>query len=189
MVASQKKTMRLMMKEQRRMLFKQHPRAGEVLSDLFFDSFDFPKQTLFGAYWPIGSELDIRPLLYELMEKGFRCALPCLTQEGLLFHLWTLSTPLQKGPFHVLEPSSTVPTAIPNVLLVPLLAFDRQGHRLGYGQGHFDRFLHQHKVITIGIGFKGQEVDRVPHQAHDFSLDYILTEEEIISCTPLTSRA
>jgi 5-formyltetrahydrofolate cyclo-ligase len=96
---------------------------------------------------------------------------------------------LQKGPFHVLEPFSTVPTAIPNVLLVPLLAFDRQGHRLGYGQGHFDRFLHQHKVITIGIGFKGQEVDKVPYQIHDFSLDYILTEEEIISCTSLKSRA
>lgn len=186
MITSQKKAMRFMMKERRRVLFQQSPRGGEVLSDLFFDSFDFPKQTLFGAYWPIGSELDIRPLLYELIEQGFKCALPCLTQEGLLYRLWTPSTPLQKGPFHVLEPSSKALTAIPNVLLVPLLAFDRQGHRLGYGQGHFDRFLHQHKVITIGIGFKGQEVDRVPHQAHDFSLNYILTEVGIITCTSIT---
>jgi len=181
MPASQKKAMRLKMKERRAMLFQQHPDAGEKVTSLFFDFFKLQPQTIIGGYWPMGSELDIRHLLSKLIEKGFRTALPCITSEGLVFRLWTPSTSLEIGLFQALEPPSTASLIIPNVLLVPLLAFDRQGHRLGYGQGHFDRFLHQHKVLTIGIGFKEQEVDHIPRQVHDFALDYILTDEGAVS--------
>ena len=181
MVASQKKMLRLVMKERRTMLFQHHLDAGEKIKSLFFEAVELPPQVIVGGYWPIGSELDVRPLLNELIERGFRCALPCITKEGLVFRLWEPSTPLEKGSFEVLEPPSTEPFILPGVLLVPLLAFDQQGHRLGYGQGHYDRFLHQHKVLTIGIGFKGQEVEAIPRQPHDLALDYILTEEGVIS--------
>ena len=178
MPASQKKILRVVMKEKRSLLFQEHPDAGEKMMTHFFNFFDLPPDTIVGGYWPIGSEFDIRPLLNKLLEKGFRCALPRITSEGLMFHVWDTSMPLEKGVFHVLEPASTAPSIIPDVLLVPLLAFDKQGHRLGYGQGHFDKFLHQqHKVLTIGVGFRGQEVEKIPHQAHDFALDYILTED------------
>ena len=184
MPASQKKLMRVVMKEKRRLLFQEHPAAAEKIVAQFFDFFDFPSHAIIGGYWPFGSEFDIRLLLNKLMEKGFRCALPRITSEGLIFHLWDPSLPLEKGMFHVLEPALTTPPITPSVLLVPLLAFDKQGHRLGYGQGHFDKFLHQHKVLTIGVGFKEQEVEKIPHQAHDFALDYILTEEGVISRNP-----
>lgn len=181
MPASQKKILRLMMKERRAMLFRQHPDAGEKIEERFFKLFDLPSHAIVGGYWPMGSELDVRPLLNKLLDKGFRCALPCITSEGLIFRLWKPSMTLGKGLFQILEPPSTAPLVIPDVLLVPLLAFDQKHHRLGYGQGHFDRFLHQHKVLTIGVGFRGQEVESIPHQAHDFALNYILTEEGMIS--------
>src|ERR1700722_922859 len=173
MPASQTKKLRLLMKKQRTLFFQECFDAGEKITANFFDFFDFPPQTLIGGYWPMGSELDVRSLLNKLIEKGFKCALPSLTPEGLLFRLWTPSTHLERGLFQILEPPSTAPLVLPDVLLVPLLAFDKYGHRLGYGQGHFDRYLHQYKVLTIGVGFKGQEIEKIPHQPHDFALDYI----------------
>lgn len=181
MVVSQKKLLRIAMKEKRVYLSQQHPDAGDRVATLFFETFDLPPSAIVGGYWPIGSELDIRPLLKKLGEKGCRCALPCITSEGLEFHLWTESIPLRRGAFQTFEPPATDNVIIPHVLLVPLLAFDRRGHRLGYGQGHFDRYLHQHSVLTVGVGFKGQEIEEIPHQSHDFALDYVLTEEGLIS--------
>jgi 5-formyltetrahydrofolate cyclo-ligase len=181
MPATQKKRLRLLLKERRSHLFQENPTAGDHIANLFFDLFDFPQETIIGGYWSIGSELDLKPLLRALIEKGFRCALPCICQREMIFRLWNPSEPLVQGAFHIFEPSETALVVLPNVLLVPLLAFDKTGHRLGYGQGHYDKFLHQHKVITIGIGFKGQEIKKIPHQPHDFALDYILTEQGLIS--------
>ncbi len=180
MPASQKKMLRLVMKEKRALLSQNHPDAGETISKLFFDFFNFPPKTVIGGYWPMGSELDIRPLLKTLIAKKFNCALPCITSEGIFFRLWKPSSSLVEGKFKIFEPDPSSPLVIPDVLLVPLLAFDKAGHRLGYGQGHYDKFLHQHKVMTIGIGFKGQEIDKIPHQPHDFALNYILTEEGLV---------
>ncbi|HUX79929.1 MAG TPA: 5-formyltetrahydrofolate cyclo-ligase [Alphaproteobacteria bacterium] len=181
MPASQKKILRVVMKEKRRLLFQEHPNAGVKITAHFFNSFNLTEGTIVGGYWPMRSELDIRPLLSKLFEQNFRCALPHITSDGLIFREWTPLTHLEEGLFQALEPPSTAPVLIPHVLLVPLLAFDHEGHRLGYGQGHFDRFLHQHKVLTIGVGFKGQEVEQIPRQAHDFALDYLLTEEGVVA--------
>jgi 5-formyltetrahydrofolate cyclo-ligase len=180
MPASQKKILRVRMKERRALLFQQVANAGERIAELFFNQFEFPPQTIIGGYWPIGSELDIRPLLFKLHEQEFGCALPCLEPQGITYRLWTPSISLEKKMFHTFEPPSTSLLVFPEVLLVPLLAFDKKGHRLGYGQGHFDRFLQNHKAMTIGIGFKEQEIDKIPHQSHDFALDMILTEQGII---------
>jgi len=180
MLASQKKLLRCSMKEKRGLLFQQDPEAGNKLTTLFFQNFDLPRQSIVGGYWPIGSELDVRPLLKALLNEKFRCALPCVSHQGLEFHLWTDSAPLVEGQFKILEPLANSPVVVPSVLLVPLLAFDKRRHRLGYGKGHFDRYLHQHPTLTIGIGFRGQEIEEVPAEAHDFILDYILTEEGII---------
>jgi 5-formyltetrahydrofolate cyclo-ligase len=182
MPAAQKKLLRIRMKERRSLLFHDNPDAGERIADLFFEHFSssLSSHTIVGGYWPIGSELDIRPLLTHLVERDIVCALPCVTSEGLDFHAWTPLAELERGTFGLMEPSATLPPLIPNIMLVPLLAFDKRGHRLGYGQGHFDRYLHQHSVLAIGIGFKDQEIDHIPHQSHDFALDYILTEQELV---------
>ncbi len=180
MPAFQKQILRQEMKEKRERLSQEIPNAGEQLAVLFFKHFDFPPEMCIGGYWPIGSELDIRPLLDQLHDKGFVCALPCLEEEIMTYRQWSPSTALHQKNFHTFEPNPTAPLVIPDVLLVPFLAFDHTGHRLGYGQGHFDQYLHHHKAITIGVGFKGQEVDRIPHQPHDFVLDMILTEEGLV---------
>jgi len=176
MIVTQKRELREKMKEKRATLFATSPQVGEEIASLFFTFFDFSSHTSIGAYWPMGTELDTRPLLHRLYEKGLTCALPCVTSEGLLFRLWKPSLKLCKGKFGILEPPATSPLITPDVLLVPLLAFDKNGHRLGYGQGHYDHYLHHHKALTIGIGFKEQEIEEVPHQPHDYPLDYILTE-------------
>ncbi|MBP9691853.1 MAG: 5-formyltetrahydrofolate cyclo-ligase [Alphaproteobacteria bacterium] len=188
MPAFQKKMMRTLMKEKRAVLYQQNPKAGELIAHFFFDGFDLQQKRIIGGYWPIGSELDLTPVLRTLIEREFICALPRITPEGLIFHQWTPLTPLEKGMFHVSEPPRSTPILCPEIIFVPLLAFDKEGHRLGYGQGHYDRYLHQHKALTIGIGFKGQEVERIPRQSHDFSLDYILTEEGLIYPSPCLFR-
>jgi 5-formyltetrahydrofolate cyclo-ligase len=180
MPALEKKIMRQVMKERRALLFQQHPNVGEQLADFFTDAFDLPLQTVIGGYWPMGNELDIKPLLYKLIAKKFPCALPCLTSEGLSFRSWTPSTRLEAGDFGIQMPPLTAPVVFPTLLFVPLLAFDKSGNRLGYGQGHYDRYLHHHPSLTIGVGFKGQEVENIPHQSHDFPLDYVLTEGGLI---------
>jgi 5-formyltetrahydrofolate cyclo-ligase len=180
MPAIQKQLMRHQMKERRLKLFQAHPDAPQKIVTLFFDLFDFPLQTIVGGYWPMGNELDLRPLLNAFLQKGFRCALPCISDEGINFRLWTPSLSLVRGSFKIFEPPPSAPLILPDLMFIPLLAFDKGGHRLGYGQGHFDRYLHHHKVLTIGVGFKGQEVEKIPHQPHDFALDYILTEEGIV---------
>jgi 5-formyltetrahydrofolate cyclo-ligase len=167
------------MKEKRALLSQQHPKAGEQICEFFMSTFHFLPLTMIGGYWPIGSELDIRPLLHKLIGKGYLCALPSITPEGLVFRRWTPSTCLEKGAFGIYEPPSVLPQVFPTILLVPLLAYDKEGHRLGYGQGHYDRYLHEHKAITIGVGFKDQEIEKVPRQSHDFALQYILTDEGI----------
>lgn len=181
MTVFQKKRLRIEMKERRALLFHENPDAGDQVATLFFENFTIPTYGIVGAYWPMGNELDIRPLLKKLMEKGIKCALPRITLQGLEFHIWTESHPLVKGSFQAFEPLPHDAPVLPDVLLVPLLAFDKRGHRLGYGQGHFDRYLQHHPALTIGIGFKGQEMAEVPTQPHDFALDYILTEEGLIA--------
>jgi len=181
MSLSKKQTLRELMKKKRALLFQQYPQAGEKIATLFFDFFDLPHQTIIGAYWPIGSEFEIRPLLSKLIAEGFTCALPCVEQEGLLFRVWEPSLILVKRNFQLLEPPITSPIVQPDVLLVPLLAFDKGGHRLGYGQGHYDRYLQHYKALTVGIGFKEQEVEKIPSQSHDIPLDFIMTEEGVFS--------
>lgn len=180
MIASQKKLLRIAMKEKRALLSQEIPDAGERVASHFFAHFNLEHHQIVGAYWPIGSELDVRPLMKKLLEHGFKCALPRITPQGLEFHLWTEDLPLVKGSFHVHEPLSSDTSVFPDILLVPLLSFDKRRHRLGYGQGHFDRYLHEHPTVSIGIAFKGQEIEEVPTQAHDFALDYVLTEEGLI---------
>ncbi len=135
------------------------------------------------GYWPIRSEIDPTPLLKNLAARGVGLALPAVTARGrsLIFRAWTPGAHLLLGPLGILEPSPAAAELVPDVLLVPLAAFDRSGHRIGYGAGHYDTTLaHLRKVkavIAIGLGFAVQEIKAVPMQPHDVALDYVLTEQ------------
>jgi 5-formyltetrahydrofolate cyclo-ligase len=136
------------------------------------------------GYSPIRSELDPVPLMRRLAAQGARLALPAVLGRGksLVFRAWSPEDRLTLGPLGILEPSPAAAELIPDILLVPLAAFDRLGHRIGYGAGHYDFTLaHLRKlkpVTTIGLAFAAQEIKAVPALAHDVALDYVLTEKK-----------
>jgi 5-formyltetrahydrofolate cyclo-ligase len=139
------------------------------------------------GFWPLGDEIDARPLLGALHDEGFQTALPVTPPFAgpLLFRRWAPSTVLVDGPFGTSEPAATEPALEPDVLLVPLLAVDADGFRLGYGGGYYDRTLaalrRRRAVVAIGVGFEAQQVDRVPRDAGDHRLDWLLTEARLLA--------
>lgn len=137
------------------------------------------------GYSPIRSEIDPTPLMQTLAAQGARLALPVITARGqsLRFRVWHPGDRLLPGSLGILEPSPAAAEVVPDIVLVPLAAFDRTGHRIGYGAGHYDRTLaHLHKskgFAAIGLAFSGQEVAAVPALQHDVALDYVLTETKV----------
>jgi 5-formyltetrahydrofolate cyclo-ligase len=142
------------------------------------------------GFWPIRSEIDVRPLLEALHARGQRLCLPVLARPAMIFRLWKPGDALVLKGFGVSEPPPAAPEVAPLAMLVPLAAFDRRGGRLGYGKGHFDTAIAavcgHHRVLTLGVAFSVQEVPTVPLEPHDRRLDMILTESELIR-TPTTS--
>lgn len=135
---------------------------------------------LVGAFWPIRSEADPRPLIERLFARGQRVALPKVTPDGLVFREWRAGEALVAGRFGLSEPHDDLPALDPTALIVPLAAFDRRGQRIGYGRGYYDqaisRLSRNGPVLTIGIAFSVQEIDRVPAEPHDRPLDHLVTE-------------
>jgi 5-formyltetrahydrofolate cyclo-ligase len=134
------------------------------------------------AYHPVGSEFDVLPLLTRLAALGARTALPVVVapREPLRFRAWSPGDPLEPGVRAIPVPVSGAPDCSPDILLVPLLAFDHRGFRLGYGAGFYDRTLAvlrgRGAVVAVGVGFAGQEIPCVPHELHDERLDWMMTE-------------
>jgi 5-formyltetrahydrofolate cyclo-ligase len=137
------------------------------------------------AYSPIRNEIDPVPLMRKLAEQGAKLALPAVLARGksLAFRAWSPDDRLMLGPLGIPEPSPAAAEMIPDVMLIPLAAFDRQGHRIGYGAGHYDYTLaHLRKVkaiAAVGIAFAVQEIKAVPALPHDVALDYVLTEKKM----------
>lgn len=146
--------------------------------------FEIAPGTIVSGYSPIRSELDPIPLMRKLAAQGGRLALPAILGRGksLLFRAWVVGDRLTMGPLGILEPSPAMAELIPDIMLVPCAAFDRLGHRIGYGAGHYDftlAHLRKAKPITaIGLAFAAQEIKTVPALAHDVALDYVLTEKK-----------
>jgi len=145
---------------------------------------DIANGAIVSGYSPIRSEIDPLPLMRALAAKGVRLALPAVMARGksLAFRKWSPDDRLKMGPLGILEPSPAAAELVPDIMLVPLAAFDRLGHRIGYGAGHYDYTLaHLRKakaVIAIGIAFAAQEIASVPALSHDVALDYVLTEKQ-----------
>ena len=130
-------------------------------------------------YWPIRSEADPRPAISHLVQP---LCLPAVTDDGLVFRHWRQGDALNIGAFGLSEPAHSAEPLQPATLIVPLAAFDRRGHRIGYGKGFYDRALASlPQALTIGLAFATQEIDQVPEEAHDHALDYVITEREIIA--------
>ncbi len=152
----------------------------------FYLSSSLMANTQVAAYWPLETEFDTRPLLFHLAKAGRRICLPVVADRGspLSFHEWMPHTHMKAGYFGVSVPPADAPIMVPTLLLVPLLAFDRQGNRLGYGGGYYDRTLAELRArdaatTAVGVAFAMQEVDKVPVGAYDQPLDWVLTEREL----------
>lgn len=140
-------------------------------------------------YIPTQDEVDSRLLLQALHYHEFKLALPCVIgpQRPLIFRSWSPKDVLIAGAYDIPEPSQRQPEVIPDLIFMPVVAFDRAGYRIGYGAGFYDRTLHALETIkpplTIGLAYSCQEVDDALAQPHDKQLDLIITEKETISCT------
>lgn len=132
------------------------------------------------AYWPIGCELDTRPLLAALAALDITVCLPRIVgrERPLVFHCHQPGDPLLEGPMRVLEPLPESPIRVPDIVIVPLLAFDGEGYRLGYGGGFYDRTLAAlgPAITAIGIGFEAQRLALLPREPNDVRLAAIVTE-------------
>jgi len=143
--------------------------------------------TLVAGYWPMGDEMDVRPLLATLAELGHSLALPVTTPRGqpLLFRRWQPGDALSRGPLGTSFPAAGEAVR-PDWLLVPLLAFDQKGRRLGYGGGYYDRTLAAlPAAVAIGCAHAVQEVPEVPAGPDDVRLAWVATEIGVIACRPL----
>jgi 5-formyltetrahydrofolate cyclo-ligase len=140
------------------------------------------------AFFPYKSEIDTRPLLGKLAGEGWTTCLPIVIALGepLIFRRWMPGQPTTPGTWDIPQPTDDAEQVEPDVLLVPMMAFDRHGFRLGYGGGFYDRtleMLRSKKPITaIGVAYAAQEVDSVAHDSHDQALDYVLTEKGFHKC-------
>jgi 5-formyltetrahydrofolate cyclo-ligase len=144
--------------------------------------------TRVSGFFPIRSEINPIPLMRRLADRGAPLALPVLVAPGepLVFRSWSFGQPLAAGIWGIREPLADAPEVLPDVLIVPLLAFDRRGNRLGYGAGYYDRTLHRLRarkpVVAIGLAFAIQEIPDVPVTSRDARLDLVLTDRETIDC-------
>ncbi|MCC6467625.1 MAG: 5-formyltetrahydrofolate cyclo-ligase [Alphaproteobacteria bacterium] len=159
------------------------PGAGAALAERFLAAVPLPPPgAAVSGFWSMGAEIDVRPLLMRLDGFGYRCCLPVTVKRGLplVFRRWTLATALIDGGFGTSIPPQEAEAIVPDLLIVPLLAFDRQGWRLGYGGGFYDRTLAELRrhgtPLAVGVGYAGQEVAAVPHADYDQRLDWMVTE-------------
>jgi 5-formyltetrahydrofolate cyclo-ligase len=157
--------------------------AAQALVAMFRQEKPFASHGVVTGFWPIRDELDIRPLMQELAGAGCRLALPVVQGKGkpLLFRAWSPGDALEAGVFGTMQPAEDRESLEPDALLVPLLACDEEGWRLGYGGGFYDRTLKglraRRTVTAVGVAFNVQLVAAVPHGPDDQRLDWLLTDK------------
>lgn len=157
------------------------PDAGETLASKFPLKLLERYGPVVAGYLPIGSEIDPLPLMERLESEGAKLALPRLEADGsMTFRAWSQGADLEDGPMGLRQPLEGADTVHPTLVLMPLLAFDAMGVRLGYGKGHYDRTLsslrENGRVFACGLGFHAQMLDDLPAEPHDQPLDWAVTE-------------
>ena len=142
--------------------------------------------TIASGFSPLKTEINPIPLMRRLSGAGAQLALPVVAGKGkpLIMRAWNFGEPLDSGVWGIRQPTADAAEVAPDVLLVPLLAFDRHGHRVGYGAGYYDMTIAKLRamkpVIAVGIAYAAQEIEQVPVTPRDARLDLVLTEREII---------
>ncbi|MGC8526945.1 5-formyltetrahydrofolate cyclo-ligase [Acidiphilium sp.] len=157
------------------------PALGARLAAVVLEQCPPPAGAVVSGFWPIGAEIDIRPLLAELEARGHAIGLPVTPRRGLplTFRRWRRGAALVPGRFGTSHPEGE--EVVPDFVLVPLLAFDRRGNRLGYGAGYYDRTLAGlPDAFRLGCAYASQEVDEVPVGPQDARLHAVATERGVV---------
>lgn len=157
--------------------------AAAAVAAAFFKDVAPAASDVVAAYWRIRDELDCQPILVRLMDNNHTVILPVVlgAEEPLDLRVWEQGEALYEAGFGTLAPSEQAPRAEPDLVIMPLLGFDKNGTRLGYGGGYYDRTLANlsKKPRLIGLAFAAQELDEIPREAHDVPLDAVITENGI----------
>ncbi len=181
-----KRGLRELARSKRRAAAASGSEAGERLRESFLSALPLPPAQVVAGYWPMPEEIDVRPLMTSLHLSGHVLVLPVVMarDEPLIFRRWRPSLPLDAGVHGIPVPGAEAPEATPGVLLVPLLAFDGEGRRLGHGAGYYDRTLATLRragdILAIGAAYAAQRMDSLPEEASDQRLDWVVTEEGAI---------
>ncbi|MBV6633435.1 MAG: 5-formyltetrahydrofolate cyclo-ligase [Alphaproteobacteria bacterium] len=139
------------------------------------------------GYWPIRGEIDSRPIMAGLIAAGHQITLPVVVarERPMIFRRWTPDTEMIKGDLPVYEPEPDAPELLPDTLLIPMLAFDQHGFRLGMGGGFYDRTVPELRklgpVTLIGLAHHAQQGEDLPREPHDVPLDWIVTDQGAMS--------
>jgi 5-formyltetrahydrofolate cyclo-ligase len=189
--ASAKTALRMFVRTRRKLLAKEHPEAdwmvAEVVREPLARRFPEPAGKVAALYYGFGSEVSPRILADQLAEAGWVLALPSVEGESgaMVFRRWDRAAPLIRDEIGLHAPSADNDILDPDLVIVPLLAFDRDGVRLGQGGGYYDRALKAlrdtREVFVLGLAYSGQETANLPREPHDQALDAILTEKEYIA--------
>ena len=147
----------------------------------------YKKKIIIAGYYPSNYEVDILNFLEKASKKKFRIVLPVIkSSNAMSFKSWIFKEPLYVNKFGMLEPKNSSKDIIPDLIMVPLVAFDNRLNRIGYGKGYYDRSLKKiskikKNAISLGIAYSFQKCQKIPTNKQDFKLDYIFTEKGIIS--------
>jgi 5-formyltetrahydrofolate cyclo-ligase len=181
--------------EQKRILRKEMAAKRDMLSPIFRKQmsekvakielpFDVPEKAIVSGWFAMGTELNPYPLMKRLAEEyNALLALPAIADGKLIFRAWVPGMQLKRVGFGLSEPGPEAKEVDPDILFVPLLAFDLKGYRIGYGKAYYDggisRLRAKKRIIAAGLAFDEQCVESVPTEPHDERLDYVITEEGV----------
>ena len=174
-----KKTIRKKMKliRKKEMLNNTAPYSA---AHFFLKHIDLEQETILGLYWPILYELDTRPLIKVLSEMNLKLALPIIKEGKMIFKKWMISEPLFYNSYNFYSPLAKAKYTKPDILIVPVLAFDSEGYRLGYGKGYYDKYYSKNKQLKYyGYGYNAQYIKSLPNDPHDLKLKHVITEKKI----------
>ena len=186
---TKKKRLREAAIAQRKAAFEAHgAEASRLVAAHGLDFLKLGAGAVVSGFAAIRDEINPAPLMTWLHAEGFRLALPVMQQKGkpLLLRAWTPGDVMNVAAWGIAEPREDKPEVEPDVVLVPLLAFDPWGHRLGYGGGFYDRTLAKIRkskpVVAVGLAYDEQKVDAVPVESYDERLDWVLTPSGPVHC-------
>ncbi len=185
LISDRKRTLRSTMRGVRKDCLHLAPRAAEKAAEVFLASVPLAAGAVVAGYAAQDWELNPLPLMDILVERGHTIVLPCLVEKNapLVFRVWKKGDPMTEGRHHILEPLPDAPAMEPDLLIVPLLAFDRFGARLGYGGGYYDRTIQdlrtRKKILAVAYAYALQETRTVPVTDNDQHVDAVVTEKGI----------